>query len=319
VGRVALFAGDGRRLASWAIERCRPHGLVHLGGNLLVGCGSYPTAVVDLGDRSVVRVKEVADRVSRSIDGAYAVTSGRDGYAVWRAGARRPERVVEDRGLGAVAVSATGEVAFARAGRVFTSGGELGGPASELACSADGLELAGRSGSRLWRWDLGSGAVAEVEGHETRVRAVALSDDGRCAVSGSIDGEVCRWDVAAPSRPVRCWSWGSRADLAAVAVAGDRVVGAADRTVRVFGERDWELPSWVTALSTDGGELFARVDEQQWYRLEPDGAVVPVEPRESHEGPYGAFPIAAAAVAWSAAGFVTGHDDGTVRVWGFAP
>jgi WD40 repeat protein len=160
------------------------------------------------------------------------------------------------------------------------------------------------------------GGASADEAHDANVCAVALSADGSAAASASLDGEVRRWDVVS-GRTVDVWQWEPRSNLAAVAIAGARWVAASGDGVLARDGAAWTLPDTVTGLSSDGDVLFAHVGDQR-YRLDP-GGVVPVGPGRAPTGPYGRFPGGEASVtaaAWSPAAFVTGHDDGTVRVWG---
>jgi len=51
-------------------------------------------------------------------------------------------------------------------------------------------------------WDLETGLSRVLHGHTKHVYAVAVTPDGRCAVSGSWDTTVRVWDLETGSSPV---------------------------------------------------------------------------------------------------------------------
>jgi WD40 repeat protein len=126
-------------------------------------------------------------------------------------------------------------------------------------------------------WDLRGGSCSAVlEGHATLVRAVAVSVDGRTAVSGAGDMTVRVWDLRGGCCALLEGHTGS---VTAVAVSADgrtAVSGARDRTVRV-----WDLR---------GGSCSAVL--------------------EGHTGR-----VTAVAVSADGRTAVSGADDKTVRVW----
>jgi WD40 repeat protein len=112
-------------------------------------------------------------------------------------------------------------------------------------------------------WDLSSGQCrATLEGHTGLFVSVALSADGRTAVSGSLDQTVRVWDLAACQCRATLEGHTDRVNSVALSADGGTAVsGSYDETVRV-----WDLSSgqcrttlqghtdWVNsvALSADG-------------------------------------------------------------------
>ncbi len=115
-------------------------------------------------------------------------------------------------------------------------------------------------------WDLESGAeLATLSGHTRRVNAVAVTPDGRRAVSGS-DGQHAEGvgPGVAAKRASCATLRGHRSAVSAVAVTPDgrrAVSGSRDKTLRV-----WDLES--------GAELATLYGHSDWVRavaVTPDG------------------------------------------------
>lgn len=160
-----------------------------------------------------------------------------------------------------------------------TLGGHRG-PVSTVAVTPDcalAVAAAGHYGPAgtvdVWElrvWDLATGAdLACLLGHVRPVYALALTADGRLAVSGSGDGVLRVWDVAAGAE--RGVLRGHRGEVRDVAVTPDghlALSGATDKTLRLWdlaagkelrtisGHDDW---LWSVALTADG-RLAAAAD-----------------------------------------------------------
>lgn len=297
-GSVVLWATEGSQLGAWGIDRCRPRDVAHLGATVLVGCGE-DVVVIEPRSGPVARVHVGGERISSAVNGKVAVTAGDYGYGVWKAGAREPARKEWVQGLGAIAVTPSGEVV----NDVY---------ATDLLVSAAGVRVA-RTGTRV-SW---SNAPADPGyAHDTSVRSVAWSDDGRYALSSSLDGDVAWWDVAKGERTA---GWTADRPVS-VAIYGERaVLAGGDRVWIPDGGDAWTVPvNMLTGLSAHGGALYAHADNLR-FRLDPGGEVVAVTPADKPNGTHSAFPDTVTVASWSEAGFVTGHDDGTVRVWPVAP
>ena len=94
----------------------------------------------------------------------------------------------------------------------------------------------------------GTSLVRTLSGHTDMVRAVAVTPDGRYAVSGSYDGTLRVWDLAS-GETVRTLS-GHTGEVSAVAVTPDgrcAVSGSWDDTLRV-----WDLASGETVRTLSG-------------------------------------------------------------------
>ncbi len=64
--------------------------------------------------------------------------------------------------------------------------------------------FAGAQDSRVWRFDFESGNKTELAGHDSWVRALAFSNDGKTLISGGYDGRLVWWPVTAEKpAPVR--------------------------------------------------------------------------------------------------------------------
>ena len=157
-------------------------------------------------------------------------------------------------------------------------------------------------------------------GHTGWVGAVAVSADGRTAVSGG-DGTVRVWDLAGAAAP-RVLT-GHTGQVQAVAVSADgrtAVSGSRDRTVRVWDLAGAAAPrvltghdGWVdaVAVSTDGRTAVSGGDGT--VRVWDLAGTAAPRVLTGHHGP-----VQAVAVSANGRTAVSGGDDGTVRVWDLA-
>jgi serine/threonine protein kinase len=109
-----------------------------------------------------------------------------------------------------------------------------------LAVAPDrGYVLTGQ-GASVRVWDATTGQeVARLAGHTNAVRSIAVSRDGRQAVSGSDDRTLRLWDLQR-GREIQRFS-GHRAEIAGVALSEDGqhiVSGGRDQTLRLWDVRD---------------------------------------------------------------------------------
>ena len=82
-------------------------------------------------------------------------------------------------------------------------------------------------------WDTESGALLRTfEGHSDWVRSVALSEDGKRALSGSDDRTVKLWDTQT-ARIVAAFSTDTSVHVSALSVANALTIAASDQSGRV--------------------------------------------------------------------------------------
>src|SRR5579883_163669 len=257
--RAVAFSPDGSRTASVARRAARLTGPVE---ELTLpdaknGCVAFsPDGRVAVGLSSRVTI---AGAPPRPLDAGTDVTSvgfledGAPCAVTWpgtfRAWTPDPiERSLEASGVKAAAFSPDGKLllaASASGARLFeaTSGLEVGPKGPRGAVSA--LAPIGRTGSFLSGsldgtvrvWDLATGEGVVLGRHASRVYAVAVSPDGRRAVSSSWDGAVKVWNLEQRTFE-REYTGHARGDrelrsVDAVAISGAGLVATAGRSGQV--------------------------------------------------------------------------------------
>ncbi|WP_399067331.1 nSTAND1 domain-containing NTPase [Streptomyces winkii] len=191
---------------------------------------------------------------------------------------------------------------------------------SEAAFSRDGT-LATVSRDRtvvLWDGDRRR-RVATLKSHDTWLRAVAFTPDGRTLATGGNDGRLVLWDVA--KRKITAALTGHKGQIKGIAFSPDGRTAASvgtDRTVRLWDveDRSEKLklsghtgPVWAVAFSPDGRTL-ATVSSDRTVRLWDTGSGDPVAKLTGHDA-------SVEGVAFSPDGrtLATASNDGTARLW----
>jgi WD40 repeat protein/serine/threonine protein kinase len=128
---------------------------------------------------------------------------------------------------------------------------------------ADGRLVATACGDTAQVWDAGTGArIGPPLRHTARIRAVALSPDGRLLLTGG-DDRVARLSETATGRPVG----------APLAHAGqvEHVAFSPDGKVALTGAKDGTARLWDTATGTALGQPLAHNDIVRVIAFSPDG------------------------------------------------
>ena len=339
-GRIRVFnaGGDidplllaGHEGPIWSLA-FTPHG-----AGLLSGSGDGTTRLWDAGYPGAPRVLHGHEAgvwaLAATADGRTVVTGDSDGAVrVWPAGGTAPPRVLRghDGPVYAVAISADGA-------RVASAGGDrtvrvwepatgrvtVLGPVGREVWGVEFLPgarqvVAGDGDGVVRIWDVAARTAAELRGHERAVRSVAASPDGRYVASASRDGTVRLWDVtgAQPPRILRghrgglVWRVTFSPDGQQLASGGD------DGAIRLWDVTGARAPVvlrghrgsvWTLSYHPDG-HLLASSGDDGGMRIWRIGDRHPmVELR--------GFGSSVQGVALGPGGsFVTGHDDGTVRL-----
>lgn len=297
--------------------------------------------IMDPGDygRELRAVSQSGFAVSFSGDGTrVTATAGNHIIGVWNAsdGQALPPvgAVGEDTKVLAFNPDLTRVAVKSRTGEVYlldaTTGARIrelwreSEPLGSAAVSADAslLITANRMHSRPQVWDTRTRTkTVKLAGHDAGVRCVAVTPDGRAAVTGSDDTTAIAWDTST-GKPQGRFSGHERA-VVAVAISPDatRVLTAAeDGSARLWDVRDAGQP--VAVLSGHGQGVFFTGfsdDGRKVLTVSPDcariwdgvtGAPVGAELRHA-----GGSTITAAALSPDGARSVTCAENKTVRLW----
>ena len=270
--------------------------------------------------------------VAISADGALAVSGASDSaLRTWDLATGTCKRAIEGHKytVAAVGVEPKGRVAISGSANGslrlwdISNGQQLhamGGSIEVLAVSPDGRLVVSGAGSELRLWDLSSGTHLRVlEGHSGNVTGVAVTSDGRFAVSGSADGTIRIWKLPSGSC-VRAWE-AHASGVVALALAAHNnlaVTAGRDSTLRV-----WDLATGknlrtisltrhcvVTLTATSDGRCAITGDEDGNVRLWDLFTGMCLRTLEGHTAG-----VEAVAVTPDGRCVVSGSKDGSLRVW----
>jgi WD40 repeat protein len=168
----------------------------------------------------------------------------------------------------------------------------------------------------------GGAEIFTLEGHDGPVDAVALTPDGRLAVSGSVDRTLKVWDLTRPDAPPRTLT-GHKGVVLAVALTPDgrlAVSGSGDGTLKVWdltrpdarprtlaGHKD---TVYAVALTPDGRLAVSGSEDRTlkvWDLTRPDA---PPQTLSGHEDK-----VVAVALTPDGRLVVSGSWDRTLKVW----
>jgi WD40 repeat protein/serine/threonine protein kinase len=165
----------------------------------------------------------------------------------------------------------------------------------------------------------GGPMIRTFEGHTDWVRAVALTPDRRCAISGSWDRTLRVWDLESGQSLHTLQGHTDWVNAVALTPDGDRAIsGSADRTLRVWdlesGQSVWTLEGHTdrvnaVAVTPNGGRaISASADRTLWvWDLESGQSVWTLEGHTDG--------VNAVAVTPDGNRVISASSDHTLRVW----
>jgi WD40 repeat protein len=305
-GRFALSGSDDSTLRLWELAsgRCLRTLEGHSGLVLWVSMKADGRFALSASDDKTLRLWEVASgRCLRTLaghsgdagvaltpDGRFAFSGGLDGILrLWEVGPppefRSPWSYARLRPATTLADEARAvEHALARAGHL-ASEGEFRAAATEVRAArslpgyerrSDLVEAWRQVGRRGWRATLlGAWHLCTLDGHTDSVASVALTADGRLALSGGLDGTLRLWDLTT-GRCLRTLTHSALVMSVALTVDGRFALSVSDEQT----PRLWELSTGrclrtfkghteaVTAVAlTPGGRFALSASQDKTLRL----------------------------------------------------
>jgi len=126
----------------------------------------------------------------------------------------------------------------------------VGAPVGALALSTDGRVAVCGNGSALQIWDVASGdRIRSLTTGRSRLKDVAITPDGRYAVSGADDGELRLWDIGAG---VCIKSFNARGPILKVSITPDaRLALIATNGIHTKNLHLWDLENGTSTIQLD--------------------------------------------------------------------
>jgi WD40 repeat protein/serine/threonine protein kinase len=248
-------------------------------------------------------------------DGKYVVLeSGENTVQVWDLATGKQVRRFR-----AALLSSVNTLAVTPDGQYVVSGS---GKTVRLWDLATGKEVRRFTGHEGWVWSTGTSRMDIIgklfRSHERWVRSVAVTPDGKYVVSGSWDGTVRVWDLAAAQEVRRFGHWGVVWSVAVTPDGKYVVSGSSDKTVclwdlatgqavRRFTGHEWGVSS--VAVTPDGKYVVSGSGDKT-VRLWDVATGKEVRRFTGHAGW-----VTSVAVTPDGRYVVSGSHDKTVRVW----
>ncbi|MBV1851273.1 WD40 repeat domain-containing serine/threonine protein kinase [Catellatospora tritici] len=185
----------------------------------------------------------------------------------------------------------------------------------------DRLAAIGGSGDDAVLWDLDRGVVLHrLPGHGLFLTALRFNADGRVLASGSSGGSIRLWDPVGGQRLLTLTGHEREVHGLAWSADGSRLASvSSDRTLRLWDPRTGRCtavlphPDRVSALElSPDGRLAVTGDYRgvvRIWELDPDGGGVCRHESQGHRN------RVVAAAAAGAGRFLTGGEDGILRLW----
>jgi WD40 repeat protein len=214
--------------------------------------------------------------VALSHDGKTVAGSSPDGVRIWNTSDGSLLRTLTTEVLSSVAISREGrtlvtvgpksltywDVTSGNQLRSFATGASVPRTPTLLALSADGQTAILASDNVVKVWHALAGDLGSLVGHSARITSVAMTPDGKTAISGGLDNIIRIWDVGSTSQEMTLTAPSNGVTSLAISADGRLIAGGArdgtvtvwdvptGRDVRTFSAH--KRPVWSVALSQNG-------------------------------------------------------------------